>query len=79
MATLEALDKIAPGVAGPHTLLYGAEVKFYSNQIEAPYPFETALAGLYVAGDGSGNTRGLLQSSMQGVIVARDIAQKLSE
>ncbi|MFY9462220.1 MAG: FAD-dependent oxidoreductase, partial [Candidatus Sungiibacteriota bacterium] len=60
MATLEALDKIAPGVAGPHTLLYGAEVKFYSNQIEAPYPFETALAGLYVAGDGSGNTRGLL-------------------
>lgn len=77
METLKALDRIAPGIAGPHTLLYGAEVKFYSNQIEAPYPFETPIKGLYVAGDGSGNTRGLLQSSMQGVIVARDIAAKL--
>ena len=78
MSTLEALDRLAPGIAGPHTLLYGAEVKFYSNQIEAPYPFETPLPGFYVAGDGSGNTRGLLQSSMQGVIVARDIIQKFS-
>lgn len=76
MAMLEALDKIAPGVAGPHTLLYGAEVKFYSNQIEAPYPFETPISGLYVAGDGSGNTRGLLQASIQGVIVARDVSEK---
>lgn len=78
MATLEALNKIAPGVAGPHTLLYGAEVKFYSNQVETSYPFETSLLGLYVAGDGSGNTRGLLQSSIQGVVVARDIAKKIS-
>lgn len=79
MAMLKALDRIAPGVAGPHTLLYGAEVKFYSNQVDAPYPFETPLAGFYVAGDGSGNTRGLLQASMQGVIVARDIIENLTE
>lgn len=77
MAMLEALDKVAPGIAGPNTLLYGAEVKFYSNKIETKYPFETPISGLYVAGDGSGNTRGLLQSSMQGVIVARDIAEKI--
>lgn len=78
MAMLEALDKIAPGIAGPHTLLYGPEVKFYSNCIETGYPFETLIPGLYVAGDGSGNTRGLLQSSIQGIIVARDIAKKFS-
>lgn len=77
MAMIEALDKIAPGIAGPNTLLYGAEVKFYSNKIETKYPFETPISGLYVAGDGSGNTRGLLQSSMQGIIVARDIAEKI--
>ncbi len=77
MAMLDALNRIAPGIAGPHTLLYGAEVKFYSNHIQAPYPFETSIKGLYVAGDGSGNTRGLLQSSMQGVIVARAIAPQL--
>jgi hypothetical protein len=78
MAMIEALDRIAPGIAGPHTLLYGPEVKFYSNRIETEYPFETSIPGLYVAGDGSGNTRGLLQSSIQGVIVARDIAKKFS-
>lgn len=78
MTMIEALDKIAPGIAGPHTLLYGPEVKFYSTRIEAKFPFETSISGLYTAGDGSGNTRGLLQSSIQGVIVARDIAKKFS-
>jgi len=27
---LLAMDKLTPGVAGPDTLLYGIEVKFYS-------------------------------------------------
>jgi uncharacterized FAD-dependent dehydrogenase len=31
---LRALEKIAPGVNSRHTLLYGVEVKFYSNRIE---------------------------------------------
>lgn len=74
---LEALDWVAPGVASPHTRLYGAEVKFYSTRIEAKKGFETELPGLYVAGDGSGYTRGLLQSSIQGVMVARHIISKL--
>ena len=77
MEMLEALEKIAPGVASKHTLLYGTEVKFYSNQVETVRGFETKIPGLYVAGDGSGYTRGLLQSSMQGVIVARNIANKI--
>ncbi len=74
---LDALEKIAPGIASNHTLLYGIEVKFYSNQIEAFEGFETAKPGLYVAGDGSGYTRGLNQSSVQGVAVARHIANRL--
>lgn len=72
---LEALEWIAPGVASPHTLLHGAEVKFYSLQVEAKEGFETDIPGLFVAGDGSGYTRGLLQSSIQGVVVARHIMQ----
>lgn len=75
---LEALESIAPGISGKHTLLYGAEVKFYSNQIKTGKNFETKIDGLYVAGDGSGYTRGLLQASIHGVIVARDIANKVS-
>lgn len=73
---LEAMDKIVPGVNGDHTLLYAAEVKFYSMRAEVYEGFETACEGLYVAGDGSGYTRGLLQSSIQGVIVSRHIKEK---
>jgi len=73
---LEAMDTIAPGVNGDHTLLYAAEVKFYSMRVEVREGFETMCDGLYVAGDGSGYTRGLLQSSMQGVIVARHLIKK---
>ncbi|MEA3272426.1 MAG: FAD-dependent oxidoreductase, partial [Patescibacteria group bacterium] len=68
---LEALESVAPGIASDHTLLYGNEVKFYSVKIETGSGFETSIPGLYVAGDGSGYTRGLLQASMQGVVVAK--------
>jgi hypothetical protein len=74
---LEAMDRVAPGIASDHTLLYGIEVKFYSFRIETGPGFETKVPGLYVAGDGSGYTRGLLQSSMQGVIVGRRMAERL--
>jgi hypothetical protein len=74
---LEAFDQIAPGVASDHTLIYGIEVKFYSFKVETGEGFETRIPGLYVAGDGSGYTRGLNQSSVQGVVVARHIAAKL--
>ncbi len=75
---LEAMETIAPGIASDHTLMYGAEVKFYSLKIETGPGFETKVPGLYVAGDGSGYTRGLLQSSMQGAIVARHIIERLA-
>ncbi len=75
---LDALETIAPGIASKHTLLYGIEVKFYSHKVEADeQTFETKLTGLYAAGDGAGYTRGLLQASMNGVLVGRDIAAKL--
>lgn len=73
---LEALESVAPGIASDHTLLYGNEVKFYSVKIETGHGFETSIPGLYVAGDGSGYTRGLLQASMQGVVVAKSLIEK---
>lgn len=71
---LESMETIAPGIASDHTLMYGIEVKFYSFKIETGEGFQTMIPNLYVAGDGSGYTRGLLQSSMQGVVVARHLA-----
>jgi hypothetical protein len=72
---LDAMESLAPGVASKHTLLYGVEIKFYSSHVEMREGFETLINGMYAIGDGAGITRGLMQSSMCGVIAARHIAK----
>ena len=74
---LKAFDNVAPGLYSKNTLLYGVEVKFYSSKVNVDNKFETALKGLYAIGDGAGITRGLMQASVTGVVVARDIADKI--
>ncbi|MBQ1878126.1 MAG: FAD-dependent oxidoreductase, partial [Erysipelotrichaceae bacterium] len=71
-----ALDKIAPGTANYDTLLYGAEVKFYSSRIELNNNLETVVPGFFAIGDGAGITRGLAQAGASGVKVARVIAER---
>ena len=73
---LKALDALAPGIYGRHTLLYGAEVKFYSLRLEVNEHLETPIRGLFAAGDGAGLTRGLVQASMSGLLVAEEIARR---
>jgi uncharacterized FAD-dependent dehydrogenase len=73
---LEALDQIAPGVNSNHTLLYGVEVKFYSSRLELSNGLETRIRNLFTIGDGAGVTRGLVQASVSGVIVAREIVKR---
>lgn len=75
---LIALDKITPGIAAEETLLYGVEVKFYSNKVVVNQDFETSIQGLRAIGDGAGVTRGLQQASANGISVARSIIRKLS-
>ncbi|MGM0501873.1 MAG: NAD(P)/FAD-dependent oxidoreductase [Bacillota bacterium] len=70
---LQALDKICPGVYSRHTLLYGVEVKFYSSRLKIKDNLETQIDNLYVAGDGAGITRGLMQASSSGIVIARNI------
>ncbi len=72
-----ALDKIAPGTANYDTLLYGAEVKFYSSRLELSGELETALPGFFAIGDGAGITRGLAQAGASGVKAARTICGRL--
>lgn len=73
---MRAFDKVAPGLYSKNTLLYGVEVKFYSSKISVNPHFETAVKGLYAIGDGAGITRGLMQASVTGVVVARDMAAR---
>jgi len=72
-----ALDKVTPGIASDETLLYGVEVKFYSNKVVVNNDFETSVEGLRAIGDGAGITRGLQQASANGISVARSILKKL--
>ena len=72
------LDKLAPGTANYDTLLYGAEVKFYSARLQLSSDLETALPGFFAAGDGAGVTRGLAQAGASGVQAARAIVKRLS-
>lgn len=76
---LFALDKITPGIAGEETLLYGVEVKFYSNKVIVNEDFETSIKGLRAIGDGAGVTRGLQQASANGISVARSILRDFKE
>jgi hypothetical protein len=75
---LHALDELAPGVASRHTLLYGVEVKFYSNRLKLSAELETEVDNLFACGDGAGVTRGLIQASSAGIIAARAIKRRLA-
>ncbi len=73
---LEVMDQIAPGVNSRHTLLYGVEVKFYSHRIEIDRNMETKIKNLFVAGDGAGITRGLIQASCSGILAGQAISKR---
>ncbi len=73
---LKALDKITPGLNSRDTLLYGVEVKFYSSRLQLSHCLETKIQNLFTIGDGAGVTRGLIQASASGVIVAQEIVKR---
>lgn len=76
---LEALDKIAPGVYSTSTLLYGAEVKFYSMRLKLTNNLETEVKNLFAAGDGAGITRGIIHAAVSGVVAAREILKRIGK
>ena len=76
---IEALDKVTPGIASDETLLYGVEVKFYSNKVLVNTEFETNIKGLRSMGDGASITRGLMQASANGLSTARAILKTFGE
>ncbi len=75
---LQALDRLCPGIYADDTLLYGVEVKFYSNRLRLNRSFETKIKGLYACGDGAGITRGLLSASVSGLLLTDAILKKFS-
>lgn len=73
---LEELDKIIPGVNNDETLLYGPEIKFFSNEIETDNKFKVDGKNLYFIGDGAGKAGNIVVAAATGLIAARDIVEK---
>jgi uncharacterized FAD-dependent dehydrogenase len=73
---LETLDRITPGIYSRHTLLYGVEVKFYTNRLKLSPTLETDINNLFLIGDGAGITRGLMQASISGMVTANEIVKR---
>jgi hypothetical protein len=76
---LEALDRITPGIFSRHTLLYGVEVKFYTNRVKISSALETDIENLFLIGDGAGITRGLMQASISGIWAGNEILKRMGK
>lgn len=74
---IRGLDKVVEGFADPDNLLYGPEIKFYSNKLDIDNNFETNIKGLYSIGDGGGMTRGLMMASCSGIQMARILEDRI--
>lgn len=73
---IQSVDKVVEGFAAPDNLLYGPEIKFYSNKVKITDKFETSISGLYSIGDGGGMTRGLMMASCSGIQMARFLEEE---
>ena len=72
---IESMNKVVPGFASDETLLYGPEIKFYSNKVIIDNNFETNIKGLHCLGDSSGWTRGLMMASAMGVMMGEKLSK----
>lgn len=70
---LEQLNEVVPGVANDETLLYAPEIKFFATQVETDNQLETAVKGLFVAGDGPGVAGNIVSATATALIPAKAI------
>lgn len=70
---LDKLNEIIPGVSNGETLLYGPEIKFFSNEIETDNSFKLKDYDVYFIGDGAGKAGNIVAAAATGLVAARDI------
>ena len=70
---LDKLNEIIPGVNNDETLLYGPEIKFFSNEITTNNKFKLDNYNLYFVGDGAGKAGNIVTAAATGLVAARDI------
>lgn len=74
---LEKLNEIIPGVASDSTLLYAPEIKFYAMRVKVDKNMETSVKNLFVAGDGAGLSRDIVNAAATGVLAARGVMKSM--
>ena len=74
---LETLDKIIPGVNNGETLLYGPEIKFFSNEITTNNKMKLEEHNIYFVGDGAGKAGNIVAAAATGLIASRDILERI--
>ena len=74
---LEVLDKIIPGVNNGETLLYGPEIKFFSNEIATDNNMKLEDKNIYFVGDGAGKAGNIVAAAATGIVASRDILKKV--
>ncbi len=74
---LETLDKIIPGVNNDETLLYGPEIKFFSNEITTDNNMKIENEDIYFIGDGAGKAGNIVAAAATGLVAARDILRRI--
>ncbi len=70
---LDQLNQIIPGVANDETLLYAPEIKFFATQVATDKNLETAISGLFVAGDGPGVAGNIVSATATALIPCKEI------
>ncbi len=73
---VERLDKIIPGLASDLTILHAPEIKFHGLAIQTD-EYLKAKQGIYVAGDGSGFSRGIVGAAASGLRAAEGILREI--
>jgi uncharacterized protein len=73
---LKQLDALMPGIYSDNTLLYAPEIKYYSMKAEIDENFMSSVDGLYVAGDGVGLSRDIINSACTGILAGKGVLKE---
>jgi len=74
-AFLERLARLAPRILCEETVLFAPSIEWWMRRVEVRGPhLETSCPGIYVCGDGSGWSQGIVHSAATGLLVAEGIS-----
>ncbi len=78
-AFIHRLTRVVPDLVTDLTLVFGPAIEWWMTRVETDTNLETRVPGLFVAGDGSGWSQGIVHAAATGFVVADGILRKTTE